>query len=68
MVILRRCPVRIVGFSLEVEPLRSQHRNVLLHRPIAPAPKRSHEADKVGVETNVKRASKLTPTPVLLTT
>jgi hypothetical protein len=68
MVILRRGSVGIVGFSLAVEPLRSQHPNVLLHRPIAPAPKRSHEADKVGVETNVKRVPKLTPTSVLFTT
>lgn len=67
MVILRRGPVGIVGFSLAVELLRSQHPNVLLHRPIAPAPKRLHEADKVGVETNIKRASKLTPTTVPFT-
>jgi hypothetical protein len=64
MVILRRA---LSDFSLAVELLRSQHPNVLLHRPIAPVPKRSHEADKVGMETNIKRASKLTPTTVLFT-
>jgi len=68
MVTVRSGPVGIVGFSLAVEPLRSQHLNVLLHRPIVPAPKRSHEADKVGVEINIKRASNLTPTTVLFTT